>query len=194
MSDQAQGGQAQQPVQQQAQQPKREPVKFRLVEERIPQTEGEEKARLAWLKARVSLRVPPMMKSSQGHGYKYAPYNEILSALAEPMREVGLVWVCRPLALTTALFGVRGILTEATLGWSETGEYIGNPVELVGGRMSAMQMRGAFTTYASRYLLLSLLGWTADVDTDAAGDPPQAGGGGGYPQGQQNGRYQRRGA
>ena len=34
--------------------------------------------------------------------------------------------------------------------------------------MNGIQSRGAFMTYAQRYSLLAVLGWTADTDTDGA--------------------------
>lgn len=153
--------------QQQETHPQPAPRTVRHLEEQEVTTEGQAKIRAGWLKARLELKLPPLMKSTQGHGYKYASLSSILSLIEEPLRAVGLFvrWTTWTPSSTT--IGVRCNLVHA-MGWSERAELIGEPEKVIGGRMSGMQMRGAFITYAQRYTLLSVLGTTADVDTDAS--------------------------
>ena len=143
------------------------PRAVRHLEEQEVATEGQAKMRAGWLKARLELKLPKLGKDVQGHGYKYASLSSILGLIEAPLRAAGFIVRWTIWTPTSTTIGVRCNVTHA-LGWSERSEIIGEPHVLIGGRMSGMQQRGAFFTYAQRYTLLSVLGTTADVDTDAS--------------------------
>ena len=146
--------------------PRPVPGPTRMVEE----VEPDEAARLAWYR---DLPVFPRMgKDAQGHGYRYTPLNQVLSAVLPVLRQAGYSVRFRTWSPTSGTVGVRCIVTHKA-GWHECAELIANPVKMVGGRMNGIQATGAFVTYAERYTLLAVLGTTADVDTDAA--TPDAG-------------------
>ena len=149
--------------------PKAQPV-LRHLEERVPRNEKEEKARLAWLKARCGLELPKLPKDSKADRYMYASLPDILGLLDKPLRQAGFVVRFAVWKPHSSLMGVRCVLTHVE-GWYECCEFIGSPKTMIGGRMSEFQMHGAFQTYGCRYALLGCLGWTADVDTDASSDP-----------------------
>ena len=158
-----------------AQAPEQEPkaaaptvVQARHLEEREPQTESEHKRRLAFLRARAGLQLPSLPKDSQGHGYKYASLGEVLSLVDKPLREAGFVWRWTVWQPSSAMVGVRCVLTHVE-GWWERSELIGDPVKLMGNaKMSGIHCRGAFLTYAERYTFLSVVGVCADFDSDGA--------------------------
>ena len=141
--------------------------------EMYPAGDGSTGARHEWLKARMAVKLPRLVKDTQGHGYQYAALNDVLAAVEGPLREVGLSIRFNTWSPTSETLGVRCVVTHVD-GWSESAEMMAAPAEVIGGRMSPMQMRGAFITYACRYTLLCVLGTTADVDTDASAhdDPP----------------------
>ena len=141
-------------------------VQVRHLEEREPATEGDHKRRLVFLKARAGLQLPSLPKDAKGHGYMYAGLPQVLSLIDKPVREAGFVWRWTVWQPSSAMLGVRCVLTHVE-GWWERSELIGNPEKLVGGgRMSGIHCRGAFITYAERYTLLSCLGICADFDSD----------------------------
>ena len=151
----------------------RPPVEGRYIDEDPVPFEDAAGARQAWLQARLAVKLPRLVKDTQGHGYQYAALNDVLAAVEGPLREQGLSIRFNTWSPTSETLGVRCVVTHVD-GWSESAEMMAAPAEVIGGRMSPMQMRGAFITYACRYTLLCVLGTTADVDTDAAAhdDPP----------------------
>ena len=146
----------------------------RMVEEREVGEDYERGQQQAFYDAYADLQValPTLHKSSQGHGYRYAALNDILSALRPVLAQHGFVVRWRTWSPTSDSFGVRCVLRHKA-GWYETSEIIARASE-VGGRMSGAQQRGALQTYLERYTLLAVLGTAPDVDTDAAGPPVEA--------------------
>ena len=147
---------------------------IRHIEESLPASAAEVKLANEFYAHYAELQesLPRFIKDAQGHGYKYAPLNAILGQLKPVLAKHGFVVRFRTWSPTADSFGVRCVLRHVS-GWSETSEIIARPNE-VGGRMSGAQQRGALQTYLQRYTLLAVLGTTADVDTDAAGDPEKA--------------------
>lgn len=143
----------------------------RHLEERRPANEAEMNQRKAWLKARCELELPPLPRDSQGHGYRYASLAEVLSLLDQPLRDAGFVVRWETWSPTATTMGVRCYVTHIE-GWSEVAELIAEPERVVGGRMNAMQQRGAFATYSERYTLLAVLGYCADFDADGTVSEP----------------------
>ena len=143
------------------------PIAMRHVEEREPKTDADRKARIAFLKAKLGLRLPMLVKGSQGHGYRYAALNEILATVEEPLRQAGFQVRFATWSPAAGILGVRCVLTHVE-GWWECAEMLIRYASEIGGRMNGVQAAGAATTYLSRYTLQSVLGTTAEVDTDAA--------------------------
>ena len=146
------------------------PRAVRHVEERGPRGEADIKAYMAWIQARLGLKLPKLGKDTQGHGYKYASLSSILGSIEGPLRAAGFIIRWTTWSPSSETLCVRCSLVHVG-GWIERSELCGVPERLIGGRMSGMQQRGAFLTYAQRYTLLAVLGTTADVDTDGAAGP-----------------------
>ena len=142
----------------------------RHVEELVPVNEAALASWKAWHEARLAMRLPRFQKDSEGHAYRYVSLPSMLAALDQPLREHGFVLRWTTWSPTAETVGVRCVLAHRE-GWRERAELIVKPHEVVSGRMSGAQARGAWITYAQRYTLLAVLGTTAEVDTDAAPEP-----------------------
>ena len=108
--------------------------------------------------AKAQGQFPAIPKNKKGHGYNYAPMDTIQRIVRPVLAKHGLGFYQTPRGddMVTVLF-------------HESGERIEVPFPMVDiqGRMNAMQMKGAVSTYASRYGLCLALGISADEDTDA---------------------------
>ena len=146
----------------------------RMVEERTIGSDVERGQQQAFYEAYLAMqpKIPKLEKATQGHGYRYAALNAILSVLRPVLVEHGFTVRWRTWSPSADSLGVRCILRHRA-GWYETSEIIARPSE-VGGRMSGAQARGALQTYLERYTLLATLGTAPDVDTDAASGPAEA--------------------
>lgn len=117
---------------------------------------------MALVKAQAEFE--PLSKSASGYGYKYVPFDAIISATRPILAKHGLAFVQLPTrAQASGVVGLTTRLIHASGQWLEdTAEY---PVPDV-GRSNDAQAYGAAITYARRYALSALLGLATDEDTD----------------------------
>jgi hypothetical protein len=108
---------------------------------------------------------PRIVKSKQGHGYKYATLGDIQAQIREAARKCGLSWRWETNEQTEEKLTVKCIVTHVDGHSQETESttYIEAPNKM----QSRTQMVGVATTYAQRYSLIGALGIsTADEDMD----------------------------
>ena len=107
--------------------------------------------------------VPPLIKNTQGYGYKYVDLNEIIATVQPVLAKHNLV-VVQTLKTT-------GILTELvhTPSLSKIESYCEIPqgVQLKG--QNQFQAYGSAITYFRRYQYTTILGLISDPDMDASG-------------------------
>lgn len=108
---------------------------------------------------------PRIVKSKQGHGYKYATLGDIQAQIKDTARHCGISWRWETKEQTAEQLTVKCIVTHVD-GHSQATEsttFIEPPNKM----QSRTQMVGVATTYAQRYSLIGALGIsTADEDMD----------------------------
>lgn len=108
---------------------------------------------------------PRIVKSKQGHGYKYATLGDIQAQIKDTARKCGISWRWETKEQTAEQLTVKCIVTHVD-GHSQSTEsttFIEPPNKM----QSRTQMVGVATTYAQRYSLIGALGIsTADEDMD----------------------------
>ena len=108
---------------------------------------------------------PRIVKSKQGHGYKYATLGDIQAQIKDTARQCGISWRWETKEQTADQLTVKCIVTHVD-GHSQATEsttFIEPPNKM----QSRTQMVGVATTYAQRYSLIGALGIsTADEDMD----------------------------
>ena len=114
----------------------------------------------------VQAEVHGVAKNAQGHGYKYAPLDEVTKLVNSKLAAAGLSYVQMPGegTLITRLMHSSGEWLEASMTLAVPQLARGNDA----------QAYGAALTYARRYALTAMLGIVADEDTDAATWPVTA--------------------
>lgn len=108
---------------------------------------------------------PRIVKSKQGHGYKYATLGDIHAQIKETAQQCGISWRWETKEQTDERLTVSCIVTHLD-GHSRSTE---STVFIEAGNkmQSRTQMVGVATTYAQRYSLIGALGIsTADEDMD----------------------------
>lgn len=108
---------------------------------------------------------PRIVKSKQGHGYKYATLGDIQAQIKDAARKCGISWRWETKEQDDQSITVSCIITHVD-GHSQRTEsktFIEAPNKM----QSRTQMVGVATTYAQRYSLIGALGVsTADEDMD----------------------------
>ena len=108
---------------------------------------------------------PRIVKSKQGHGYKYATLGDIQAQIKDTARQCGISWRWETKEQSDDRLTVKCIITHVDGHHEETESttYIEQPNKM----QSRTQMVGVATTYAQRYSLIGALGVsTADEDMD----------------------------
>ena len=109
---------------------------------------------------------PRIVKSKQGHGYKYATLGDIQAQIKGTANECGISWRWEIVAQDAEKLTARCIVTHVD-GHSQATKST-TFVEPPNKMQSRTQMVGVATTYAQRYSLIGALGIsTADEDMDA---------------------------
>ena len=108
--------------------------------------------------------VPPIYKGTEGYGYSYADWGQILDVISPLLKKHGL-------GFTQPLDGTR---LKTIVFHIESGESIEGSVEIPQdislAKMNAFQVIGSGITYYRRYSLSAILGLVTDKDADAAGE------------------------
>jgi hypothetical protein len=108
--------------------------------------------------------VTPIYKGTEGYGYSYADWGQILEIVNPLMQKHGL-------GFTQPLDGTR---LKTIVFHIESGESIEGSVEIPQdislAKMNAFQVIGSGITYYRRYSLSAMLGLVTDKDADAAGE------------------------
>lgn len=108
---------------------------------------------------------PRIVKSKQGHGYKYATLGDIQAQIKDTARECGLSWRWETKEQAADQLTIKCIVTHVD-GHSQSTEST-TFIEQGNKMQSRTQMVGVATTYAQRYSLIGALGIsTADEDMD----------------------------
>ena len=115
-------------------------------------------ARLPHIGKSETAKVPT--KTGGEYSYRYASLSVIHAAIFPLLRELGLLWVCKPDLREDGQFVLAYKLEHIESGESETGEY---PLGT-----GAPQAIGSAITYGRRYLICCLLGIVPDEDDDGA--------------------------
>lgn len=114
---------------------------------------------------RAKSKIPPIPKSKEGYGYKYAPLEVVYEAIKKPLCEEGLYLYDR---IVQPHIGVYGIETSIVLA-RDPSQVISSywPITAANGRdIQDPQVMGASITYGRRYNIVGLLGLAAEDDTD----------------------------
>ena len=125
----------------------------------------EHRAFLAW-----QAKMPNIAKSRQGHKYSYVGLSELLSSVLPVLNELGFSLYhetdCGPdgQTLRVTCYLRFGPTTARTSSLSIPMDQLVR----AGQGMNLAQAMGSFITYARRYTVMSILGITDGVDTDAA--------------------------
>jgi len=124
----------------------------------------------------LDLHIP---KSESGYGYNYAPLDVILPIINPQLKRLGLDYQHRTdftesgvLFLETTIFKVEDV-NPVTRDEILARTPINNQVQL--SKMNEFMVIGSAMTYYRRYHLVTMLGLTADEDTDAGGKTADAG-------------------
>ena len=108
---------------------------------------------------------PRIVKTKQGHGYKYATLGDIQAQIRDTARDCGLSWRWETKEQTPEQLTIKCIVTHID-GHSQSTEST-TFIETGNKMQSRTQMVGVATTYAQRYSLIGALGIsTADEDMD----------------------------
>ena len=108
--------------------------------------------------------VPHIYKGTEGYGYSYADWGQILDVVNPLMEKHGLGFtqLLNDTKLKTVVFH------------SESGESIESSVDIPQdvslAKMNTFQVMGSAITYYKRYALSAMLGLVTDADKDAAGE------------------------
>jgi hypothetical protein len=118
--------------------------------------------------AALQQEIPPIYKGTEGYGYSYADWGQILDIVNPLMAKHGL-------GFTQPLDGTR---LKTIVFHIESGESIEGSVEIPQdinlAKMNAFQVIGSGITYYRRYSLSAMLGLVTDKDADAAGEQVKA--------------------
>jgi hypothetical protein len=108
--------------------------------------------------------VPAIYKGTEGYGYSYADWGQILDVVNPLLKKHGL-------GFTQPLDGTK---LKTIVFHIESGESIEGSVEIPQdislAKMNAFQVIGSGITYYRRYSLSAILGLVTDKDADAAGE------------------------
>ncbi len=108
-------------------------------------------------------RFDPLLKTSDGHNYKYADLQAVLDAVRLTLNQQGILinqtpsqqsdgsWACITVLLHTSGEWMRGVCPM-----------------ILGGRMNGMQQFGSALTYARRYGLQAMVGIASEDDDGAS--------------------------
>jgi len=105
---------------------------------------------------------------STGYGYRYASLGHIIEETRPVLKKYGLA--------VTQFPSSNGKTAVTSMLIHESGQFIEERFEmpeLEDERMNGVQAAGAAITYARRYAYASIIGITAEEDTDAATKPSQ---------------------
>lgn len=112
---------------------------------------------------------PPLLKSTEGYGYKYVEINTMIAKI-NPYLAKHKLGFSQPLISNPA---TGNLAIKTIIFHTESGEFSENiaciPPEVQLKGMNAYQAAGAGATYFKRYCLASTLGLVSDKDTDGAG-------------------------
>ena len=114
--------------------------------------------------AGLQQEVPPIYKGTEGYGYSYADWGQILEVVNRYMQlyKLGFTQLIDGTSLKTIIFH------------TETGESIESIAQIPQGvqlkGMNDFQVLGSAITYMRRYALSAALGLVTDKDADAAGE------------------------
>jgi hypothetical protein len=114
--------------------------------------------------AQFQQEVPHIYKGTEGYGYSYADWGQILDIVNPLLKESGLGFtqLLNGTTLTTRLFH------------SESDTFIESSVDIPQdvqlAKMNTFQVMGSAITYYRRYSLSAILGLVTDADKDASGD------------------------
>lgn len=113
-------------------------------------------------------KVPPIYKGTEGYGYAYADWGQILEVINPILAKTGLGF--------TQLLSGTNLITR--LFHSESDTFIESIVEIPQNvslaKMNTFQVMGSAITYYKRYSLSAVLGIVTDKDADAAGEQIKA--------------------
>ena len=110
-------------------------------------------------------KVKTLPKTKEGFGYSYTPLNEILDYLRDILSSVGLVLV-QAVSEKEGQAGVETTIFSEEENAGFLSSFAPFPPMDGGGKMTAIQKRGAEITYMRRYALCAMLGLASDEDTD----------------------------
>lgn len=113
--------------------------------------------------AEFQREVPPILKATDGYGYKYADLSEIFRII-KPLLEKHQLGFYQSIEGTQLL----------TVVFHESGEKIESKADIPQGvslsKMNPFQVMGSAITYFRRYTLSAMLGLVTDADIDASGE------------------------
>lgn len=115
--------------------------------------------------------LPAVARKGKGHGTRYARYEDIVSALREPLAKHGFSVSFRT-AQPDGKLAVTGVLAHEG-GHSEEATLI-LPLDTSGSK-NAVQAYGSTASYGKRYCLLTLLGIATEDDDDGKAASGNAG-------------------
>jgi hypothetical protein len=108
--------------------------------------------------------VPPIYKGTEGYGYSYADWGQILEVINPLLKKHGL-------GFTQPLDGTK---LKTIVFHIDSGEAIESsvdiPQDVALAKMNTFQVMGSAITYYKRYSLSAMLGLVTDKDADAAGE------------------------
>lgn len=107
-----------------------------------------------------------VQKDKTGYGYKYASLDNIISTIAEPLKNSGLAYY----------HNIENDNMVCYLIDTDSGESITSqaPMQIINFKgMNEVQALGAVMTYLRRYTLTAILGLVTDDDTDGKTNTPE---------------------
>jgi hypothetical protein len=110
---------------------------------------------------------PTIKKGSEGYGYKYANFTDIVKSITPLLDKHGLGFT-QSINGSTVVTTVFWIHEEGDVHTIDSVTDIPQGIQLKG--MNTFQVLGAGVSYLKRYALTSILGITTDDDTDAQGE------------------------
>lgn len=108
--------------------------------------------------------IDPIYKGTEGYGYSYADWGQILEVVNPilKMNGLGFTQLLNGTSLTTRLFHIESdTFIEST---------VDIPQDVTLAKMNTFQVMGSAITYYKRYALSAMLGLVTDKDADAAGE------------------------
>ncbi len=105
----------------------------------------------------------PLLKTADGHNYKYADLQSVLDAVRGLLNQQGVLLSQSPFQLADGSWVCDTLLVHTS------GEWMSGACPLIlGGRMNGMQQFGSALTYARRYGLQAMVGIASEDDDGAS--------------------------